>query len=399
MTGVDVLTVKIEGETFTGWQDVYISSGIEVFPRYFSIRCYVGLSEQYRIEVGTPVELSVDGVPVLTGFIELVIIDIGPDSITYTVRGRSRGCDLVDCSAVVVNADGSSQVNVSDGLKFTQCMDGNPSAVDIIKKLSAASGIDVKLGSGVTIDHAVAQQYPLSITDTPYSHIEKISRYEGLLLYDDGYGDLRIDKLGQSKTATTRKDALDPGGRTIRQQIVNDVSQMYSDYYVYSSSVFAFADGQAAMGPMADSPKFHGHAQEAYFNNRGSAPGTRRYRPYVIVSEAPADNPNNQPVSSTWNQARADWERNRRYGRAFQVTLIVSGWHDTNGTLWDVNRFITVPLKGGEAYLISEVVFTRSDRDGTNTQLTLVKPEAFSIEPTELLVGTADATAAINGGQ
>lgn len=65
------------------------------------------------------------------------------------------------------------------------------------------------------------------------------------------------------------------------------------------------------------------------------------------------------------------------------MTIVVQGWLQPNGSLWPINALVraTVPRIGVDGdMLISQVEYTMGD-GGQTTQLHLVRPDAFTPEP------------------
>ena len=101
-----------------------------------------------------------------------------------------------------------------------------------------------------------------------------------------------------------------------------------------------------------------------------------RYRPLIIHAE-------NEDTGKEL-QARVDWERNNRAGRARRVTYTVFGWTDDDGKQWAPNTLVRVKdpwFRIDGELLIATVRFSKSLERGTTTQLDLVRPEAFDIQP------------------
>jgi prophage tail gpP-like protein len=97
-----------------------------------------------------------------------------------------------------------------------------------------------------------------------------------------------------------------------------------------------------------------------------------RNRTLVIIAECAAD--------QGYAERRADWESRVRNAKGDVVTLKVQGWRMPNGQLWPVNQsiFIDCPsCRVHDYYLIGTVEFCRSNDEGTYTQMTLKRPDAY----------------------
>ena len=97
-----------------------------------------------------------------------------------------------------------------------------------------------------------------------------------------------------------------------------------------------------------------------------------RNRTLIIIAECAAD--------QGYAERRADWESRVRAAKGDVVTLKVQGWRMPNGRLWPVNEsvFIDSPsCRIHDYYLIGTVEFCRSNDEGTYTQMTLKRPDAY----------------------
>lgn len=78
-------------------------------------------------------------------------------------------------------------------------------------------------------------------------------------------------------------------------------------------------------------------------------------------------------------------------GRSFQINVVVQGWTDDDGNVWQTNQLVDVMLSRQNVkktttkpveLLISEVEYGLSPENGTTTKLTLTYKDAYLVEPT-----------------
>jgi prophage tail gpP-like protein len=43
-----------------------------------------------------------------------------------------------------------------------------------------------------------------------------------------------------------------------------------------------------------------------------------------------------------WAQQQTEWEQYRRKGRSLQIQVVVTGWRDSTGQLWQPNNTVSV---------------------------------------------------------
>lgn len=82
-------------------------------------------------------------------------------------------------------------------------------------------------------------------------------------------------------------------------------------------------------------------------------------------------------------QARANWERGTRMGKALTTNYTVQGWRQSNGALWKHNSLVRVidPIVGFDRImLIARVTYTLTD-SGQITKLEVGPPDGFEPEP------------------
>lgn len=340
------LYLSVGGRKVSGWTDIRVTRGIERCPSDFE----VGITETYPGDVDTlvvkpadPCQISLGNDLVLTGYVDRYVPSYTAGDHSIRVSGRGKCMDLVDCSAVWPNG----QIN-------------GTSAVDIAQKLAARYGI--------TVDCAVSglpsiPQFNVFIGETPFEVIERVSRYSQLLVYDRPDGNLQ---LAQATKQVTASGGVIEGVNVQSASVTYSAEERFSEYVAFAQSVAIYGDmgvGVAQLGKAFD--KYARAPRERY-----------------IVAEAVQG-------YADLAQRRAQWEANRRAGRAVQVSVVVDSWRDSGGTLWTPNTLVTVSLPGlhlaTTQMLIGEVTYSRSLEGGTTAQLLMMYPAAFSPEPIVLL--------------
>jgi len=78
----------------------------------------------------------------------------------------------------------------------------------------------------------------------------------------------------------------------------------------------------------------------------------------------------------------ARWKRNKSFADALTIPFPVSGWHDPNGALWEVNTTVTVVsatlgVPRGFTFLVRAVEFELAE-DQRSAVLYLLPPTAYS---------------------
>jgi prophage tail gpP-like protein len=106
--------------------------------------------------------------------------------------------------------------------------------------------------------------------------------------------------------------------------------------------------------------------------------GVTRFRKKVLIGES------GMPGQDVALQ-RALWEKNRRWGRSFSLRVVTDSWRDSAGTLYTPNTLVDLNLPllkcVDKTWLIGEVTYHLDGSAGTTCELTIMPPEAFSVEP------------------
>ncbi len=303
-------------------------------------RVSVSKLDPWPIRPGDAVQVLLDSVPVVTGYVDKLdgVKAKDSDTHTLTVSGRDKTADLIDCC--VVHGPGEYR-----GLTLAQ----------IAKQISAPFGIEV------VVEADVGASFPrLAVQpgDTAWATLEMACRARGVLTLSDGRGRLVLaaPKARRSSVALVEGKNL----KSVSWSL--DESQRFS-LYVVKGQNFGSDDvyGVSAASVSATS----------------TDSGVRRYRPLVVLAENAGD--------IAYAKRRAGWEATVRSARAGTVQVVVPGWEeDAGGHPWDINSIVSCSLpSAGVAgdMLLSAVEFSKSLQNGTVSTLSLTRPDAFAVEP------------------
>lgn len=352
----DDLTLTTNGQAITGWTDIRITRGIERLPSDFEI----GLTEldpsdiaAVTIQPQQAMTVSLGSDLVMTGYIDRFIPSFSSSSHNLKVTGRSKCCDLVDCSAEWEGGQISGST-----------------ALGIAQKLAKVYGINVNCSvPGL----AVIPQFNLMIGESGYEVIERISRYSALLVYDLPSGDLQLAQVGAVRAAS----GVAEGVNVLEASVEYSADQRYSLYQVFLQSCDVFTDIGDGGNLLQTIPD----------------PNVNRHRLLTLISEQGGG-------GSDVAKLRAMWEMVRRAGRSRVVRVVVDSWRDSAGTLWTPNTLVSVSLPSlklvSDDFLLGEVTYLRGE-NGTTAELTLMPPDGFKPEPILLQPVFADIGASANG--
>ena len=334
--------LEINGVKYGGWTKISIRRGIGQVAGTFELSIterWPGQPIPAKIELGASCVVTVDGAPVITGYVDDVAPSYNAASHTVSVTGRDKTCDLVDCCPPSTQLKGATLAAVA-------------------RSLAAPFGIEVVDETGV----GVVPGFKTNPGDTVFETPEQLARAKGVLLTTDGRGRLVICRASKKKAATV----LELGKNVFEGKGKFSMRDRFSSVTV--------------IGQTAATETWNGKSasQQKTVVTDAAVP---RHRPLVLVADQEHQGANK----------RAQWEVNVRYGKGNQATYTVYGWKDGDA-LWMPNVLARIvdPFMGLEAtWLVGSVGWTLDER-GYRSELTLNPPEAFDVEPVSPKKGKKD---------
>jgi len=335
--------LRVNGCGYGGWKSVRVTRGIESIAGGFELGYadrWPGQASPWPIRDEDECTLTIDGEPVIVGYIDRPARSFDAESRTLTVSGRDRTGALVDCSAV------------PPAWEFRQIP-----LLTLARRIADQFGIPVSLQPGLTPPSSLAK-FSIDPGETAFDALSRACAVAGLLPIADGRGGLVLARAGSAQSTTE----LVEGKNIMAAADECDASGRFRTYRV--------------LGQHAGSDEFSGPPAASVKATALDA-GVRRSERVLLVR---ADG----NVTTTQAQTRAQWEATVRAARAYTARVTLQGWRQDDGSLWRENMLVRIrsPYLGLDAeMLISEVVFSLDDSAGTTTQLTLVRPDAFLPEP------------------
>ena len=367
------VTLLVGNQQISGWSSVRITRGIERMPADFDIKLtekYPGATANVIVQPGMPCIVKIGPNQVISGYIDKYVPEINENNHTIRITGRSKCQDLVDCSALW---PGGQIVSTT--------------ALDIATKLAAPYGIKVStLPSQKNLFPLPEVPFQLLMyTETPADIIARSCGNSGLLFYDDVNGDLVLAQVGTTKAACGFQEGVNvqsaSGTFTMDQRFTYMAVRLQAMAYMADAGNQGSAIYPPGGEPVVTLAK-DGTVKVAYPPNGIADPGVPRFRNKNIISEYS----NSLINGKQYIQAKWEWEKNRRFGRAFRVDLTTDSWRDSAGNLWTPNTLadISIPsirMLQKVTYVISEVTYQRDEENGTTCRIVAMPPEAFTVQP------------------
>lgn len=345
------VTLTVTGRRFDGWKDIMVEQRLDALCGSFDLGMterWPGQSENWRIEAGDACSVAVDGETLLTGWVDRARYQLNPKEHPLRVQGRDRTCDLVDCSA-----------EHQPGSWLNRTID------QIARDLVAPFGLKVTM---IGSPGAVFQRFALEPGETVLDAIQRMTVLRGLLATTDAQGDLVLQRPSEQVAGYRLVE-----GENIEDVVFdNDTTDRFSRVRILGHDASDESAGSRAARPKAE-------ALDA---------GVRRHRPLVIVAD--------EEATTATLDASAKWEVSVRSAKAQGVTVVASGWRAPDGQLYRPNLVVPVaaPTLGLDAeLLVAGVRFRRSAHEGSRTELSLVRKEAYSLKPVAAQAGRRSAAA------
>ena len=352
----DDVSISVGGQTISGWTKVRVTRGIERMPSDFEIELteyYSGDNSTVVISPGSLCKVFLGSDIVLTGYVDEYSATVKDNTHRVMLYGRSMSEDLVDCSAEYPNAQILSQ-----------------KVIDVVKAL-ATTPYNIPVTQTVIPDTTknTIPQLTFIYGETAAEVISRICRYAKLLFYDMPDGSIILTTASSKKAACGFSEGIN-----VQEATSTFTMNRFQQYKCEFNSVVGYSDlTQQNSGQNNTINNFHTETDTTVLRNR---------KKYIILESGDF-----YPFPVTID--RSLWEKNRRFGKAWEVRIVTDAWRDSAGNLWEPNTLVDLALPTLKipkaTWLISEVTFFRDEQKGTTATLIINPPEAFIPEPIVLI--------------
>lgn len=336
----DELELLVGGRAFSGWESMSVARALDAVAARFSM--VVSDRDPFPIRPGEECTVRVAGVTLVTGFVDALEFEGGPNGRRLTVSGRDRTGDLVDCSELSEPGEWSDI-----GLQ------------ELAQAIADPFGVEVRALFTEELDpFFLFRRQP---GETAWSAIERACRLRGVLAFSAGDGALLLDRPASSSSSVPLIEGGE-SGNVEEWRIEVDHTNRFRTYFV--------------QGQTRGSDEFSGELA-AEVEGQAEDPGIERFRPLLVLAEG--------AITFEDAQDRAAWEATVRAARSSRLEVLVQGWRQTPGTgpVWSVNTLVPVSIPSAglkRSLLVDSVTFTRT-KDTTSTRLGLTRPDAYRPSP------------------
>ncbi len=329
--------LEVDGKLYGGWKDIEISRSLEQCAGTFKLSVtdrWPQQAQSRQVPVGAPCRVLVNGTPVIAGYVDDVEVSYDPNGHTYSVTGRDKTADLVDCCPPSTQLKGGGLVVLA-------------------RRWAALFGVEVVVA--VSSSLATVPNFKSDEGETCFEMLERLARANAVMLTTDGQGRLVITRAGTTKAAV----GLKLGGNLKKLTMSSSMKERFSVITV--------------KGQSGGSESWNGTTNA---QAKGTATDSRvpRYRPLTLVAEQ-------EEYGSATTRARH--EVAIRYGKGHKVQATVNDWF-AGAELWRHNTLVDLLGDKGKVLstqLIVGVSYKLSDSDGWISELTLSPKEAYDLIP------------------
>ena len=340
------LYVVIGKRVFSDFSEFSFQRDIEQIPSSFEMTIPIVASE-FPKEIKDNQELMIykNKKQVFHGYMEQFNVSVqGNQQHSLTIAGRSKVRDLCDPNPII----GGTSIENVQGLS------------DLVQIFSTMYNVPF-INKSVVADKTAWGSVPFNLGDTAFDVISRYARYEGKLLYDDGYGSLIINDVVSSGNLTFNSESP-----LTSYMFESDLTNRFKEYRVYwqpftTQSQTGLPPYKAAFDP-----------EPQIWN------ATQRIK--VMINSTSDEN-------GSIAARLATYEANRQWGRSKSIRITLSNWKDADQQFYDVNQLVSVDLPlinvHQQQMVITNVNYQYSN-DGSYCTLTLYPQKALGFEPVAL---------------
>lgn len=361
------LVLIVNGRSYAGWKSVRVTRSIESLAGSFAVDVsdrWGGQGEPWPIAEEDACRVLIDGTVVIDGYVDKRSLSATDTTRTLGYSGRDRAAALVDCSAIVEAGSVSKS-------KWTF---HNVDVFELAKAIAKPFGVPVSVQAGLGAVLTKDAKVLVHPGDSCFEVISRAAGAAGVMVVSDAAGGIVITRAG-----TARATSLIEGQNVKSASVDYDASDLFHRYLISSQ----IPGTDEASG---EATRIQAEAIDL---------GVRRTERVILIRP-------DKGYGTADSRRRADWEARIRAARAEKVSIQVLGWTQPNGTLWPLNALSRVrcpKLIGVNGdMLISQVEHSIGNDGGQVTQLSLVRPDAFTPEPTATVHAAEGAWKELAGG-
>lgn len=355
------VSLKVNGVKYKFWTSVSITSELNTIAPAFSVNAFSKSSLMIDgLKSGRPVTVKIGEDTVLTGYIEQTPVSYSATSANVGIAGRSKTCDLIDCTVMVDDPNISYEKPNTSNSNYVSCPQNaateykNVALETIIAQLIMPYGIKLVNETKLLTKK---RNFSAKHEDTVLKALQNLTSTENLLFYGNEKGDLVVTEKGK----LTADDALVLGQNILTGDASFDASKIYKYYR-------AVGQDKGVTGKT-------GHAASSH-NYTAVDDNVSRTRLLTKKVQGAAD--------TAKCKVTAEGDRDYNRDQYFKITYKVQGWRQSTGKLWKINSLVDIKDDflgiDTQKFLITRVVFNLTENEGMTTTLDVIPPNGWRLE-------------------
>ncbi len=224
------VSLTIGGSVFKNWTSFSITNELNTISPAFSVGIVSNsMYLKNKITSGNSVKVKIGNDVVLTGYIEQTPVSYSATSANVGIAGRSKTCDLIDCTVMVDDPNISYEKPNTSNSNYVSCPQNaateykNVALETIIAQLIMPYGIKLV---NETKPLTKKRNFSAKHEDTVLKALQNLTSTENLLFYGNENGDLVVTEKGK----LTADDALVLGQNILTGDASFDASKIYKYY-------------------------------------------------------------------------------------------------------------------------------------------------------------------------
>lgn len=352
-----MMSLRVNGVTFEGFTSSRVSKSISDASGVFSFTATSEETKNFPITRMAKVEVFIDGILIMSGFVDVITIEYSHGSHSLTFSGRDKTSILIDSS-------------IPGNRRFNSPIDLKQVAEEIIKRL----GSDLLVDTDIKNLKKFTTPLEAKVSQTAYQFLEQYARKSNVMLTSSNDGNLVIYESDPKKIDTIiLHDIGNIENNVLSANLKFDDSKRFSKYTVYSqksgneSGSLSFSFGKT---PSTISNK-NQSTTTGQAEDDGALPEKQKIM--ILESDGSIEDANN----------RAKWEANIRRNLATAHDYTMQGFFHSRG-LWEINQLARVVDEYAtiDAFmLINTVDYSFSLGGGSTTKLGVIGPDAYQLKP------------------
>lgn len=325
MSRAEVAALQVGGQTITNWTGLTIQRSLDDVTDAFSFSAafhpdMIALRNAFRPIGYQPALVLVDDELIMTARLEQV--EAGTME-GINLQGRSPAGSMVDCAF--------EPPYQFDGQRWGA----------IASKIAAPFGVLVDR----TTNTGPIKEAKASTGDTAAGFLLSLAQGEGYLMNSSPAGALRLQKVTRKAPVASLVEGV---GSLVSARLMANGTERFSTTKAVKSM---------------------GGWEDVAATSRDA--GVKIHRPRIISTDG---NPNAV-------QAAADWARSQSIAASCLVDVVVTGWANDAGRIWEPGDFVT--LKAPSAWILTDWLFVVASvtlelsNGGRSTSMRLALPEAY----------------------